>query len=90
MAEREVTQADRGASKFSNEAHRPPRSVAGDVVGDHAGREAGFAGQDGSTARPVNIPKFIEFDKLPLPTAKNPLLVSVLNDNNLKPKNSCN
>jgi hypothetical protein len=63
-------------------------ATAGEVL--HLGRgEAGFAGQDGSTARPSIIPKFIEFDRLPLPTTRNPLLVSVLNDNNLRPKNSC-
>lgn len=51
--------------------------------------EAGFAGTDGSTARPNLIPKFIDFDKLPLPTSKNPLLVSVLADAGIKPTNQC-
>jgi hypothetical protein len=56
----------------------------------HLGKgEAGFAGNDGKTARPMAIPKFIEFDKLPLPTTKNPLLVSVLADSGVKAANQC-
>ncbi|MBC7469013.1 MAG: FecR domain-containing protein [Ramlibacter sp.] len=51
--------------------------------------EAGFAGNNGNTARPTMIPKFIDFDKLPLPTSKNPLLVSVLADVGVKPSNQC-
>lgn len=51
--------------------------------------EAGFAGNDGSTARPNTIPKFLDFDKLPLPNTKNPLLVSVLADAGIKPSNQC-
>jgi hypothetical protein len=51
--------------------------------------EAGFAGNNGDTARPNTIPKFIDFDKLPLPTAKNPLLVSVLSDAGVKQQNQC-
>ena len=45
----------------------------------HLGQgEAGFAGANGETARPNNIPKFLEFDKIPLPGNKNALLASVL------------
>lgn len=63
-------------------------ATAGEVL--HLGRgEAGFAGENGTTARPVNIPKFIDFDSVPLPTSKNPLLQSVLQDNNVKSKNTC-
>lgn len=51
--------------------------------------EAGFAGLNGNTARPNTIPKFIDFDKLPLPTSRNPLLVSVLADAGVKPSNQC-
>jgi hypothetical protein len=57
----------------------------------HLGKgEAGFANTNGDTARPNTIPKFIDFDKLPLPNAKNPLLVSVLGDAGIKPKTQCN
>lgn len=51
--------------------------------------EAGFAGFNGNTARPNTIPKFIDFDKLPLPTSRNPLLVSVLADAGVKASNQC-
>jgi len=57
----------------------------------HLGKgEAGFAGTDGEATRPNLVPKFIDFDKLPLPTAKNPLLVNVLADAGIKQKNQCN
>lgn len=63
-------------------------ATAGDVL--HLGKgEAGFASNNGETARPNTIPKFIEFDKVPQPTTKNPLLVSVLSDAGVKPSNQC-
>ncbi len=56
----------------------------------HLGKnEAGFAGLAGETGRPTLIPKFLDFDKLPLPTSKNPLLVSILADAGVKPTNQC-
>jgi hypothetical protein len=56
----------------------------------HLGKgEAGFAGADGDTRRPGTIPKFIEFDKLPLPNSRNPLLVNVLAESGIKPNNQC-
>ncbi|MEP6789927.1 MAG: FecR domain-containing protein, partial [Ramlibacter sp.] len=63
-------------------------ATAGDILQLGKG-EAGFAGNNGNTARPNTIPKFIEFDKLPLPNSKNPLLVSVLADAGIKPNNTC-
>ena len=51
--------------------------------------EAGFAGISGNTVRPNLIPKFIDFDKMPLPTSRNPLLVSVLADAGVRPSNQC-
>ena len=56
----------------------------------HLGRgEAGFAGNAGNTGRPGSIPKFIDFDRLPLPTSRNPLLVSVLGDAGIRSRNQC-
>lgn len=47
----------------------------------HLGRgEAGFAGPDGSMGRPPTIPKFLDFDTIPLPTSNNFLLFSVLGE----------
>ena len=51
--------------------------------------EAGFAGDNGDTARPNLVPKFIDFDKMPLPSSKNPLLVNVLADAGIKTQNQC-
>jgi hypothetical protein len=62
--------------------------AAGDVL--HLGRgEAGFAGPGGDARRPVNIPKFIDFDRLPLPTSRNPLLVTVFSESGIRPNNLC-
>jgi hypothetical protein len=56
----------------------------------HLGKgEAGFAGTAGETKRPVTVPKFLEFDKIPLPNSKNPLLVSVLAESGVKAGNQC-
>lgn len=51
--------------------------------------EVGHAAATGDTNRPNTIPKFIEFDRLPLPTAKNPLLVSVLAESGMKAPDQC-
>jgi hypothetical protein len=84
-----VSDTREGLFVFVRDGHIEVSPNGGEPL--HLGRgEAGFAGLDGFTARPTIIPKFIEFDRLPLPTARNPLLASVLSDNNLRPKNSCN
>ncbi|MGE4243968.1 FecR domain-containing protein [Ramlibacter sp.] len=45
----------------------------------HLGRgETGFAGGAGQLARPLVVPKFIEFDRVPLPVSNRPVLVSSL------------
>jgi hypothetical protein len=51
--------------------------------------EAGYAAPDGDTERPMLVPKFIDFDKMPLPSAKNALLVEVLNEAGIKQQNQC-
>ena len=51
--------------------------------------EAGFAGNNGETKRPFTIPKFIDFDKLPMPNSKNPLLVSLLSESGIRPNTQC-
>jgi hypothetical protein len=82
-----VSDAEQGLFVFVRDGHIEVAS-AGEVL--HLGKgEAGFAGDTGNVSRPVNIPKFIDFDKLPMPTARNPLLVSVLGDSGVKPSNQC-
>ena len=56
----------------------------------HLGKgEAGFAGTTGDTARPLTIPKFLDFDSIPLPTSKNPLLASILGEQGIKSDKQC-
>ena len=56
----------------------------------HLGKgETGFAGDNGDAIRPLLKPLFIEFDKIPMPNSKNPLLVSVLGDSGVRPSNQC-
>ena len=56
----------------------------------HLGRgETGFAGNDGATARPVLMPLFLEFDRIPLPNNKNPLATNVLEESGVRPTNQC-
>ncbi|HYD75920.1 FecR family protein [Ramlibacter sp.] len=87
FAKEDVSDAQEGLFVFVRDGHIEV-ATAGEVL--HLGRgEAGFAGENGATARPVNIPKFIDFDSVPLPTSRNPLLQSVLQDNNVKSRNTC-
>jgi hypothetical protein len=61
-------------------------ATANDVL--QLGRgEAGFVDTNGQTVRPPSIPKFLDYDRLPMPTSKNPLLVNVLADSGIK--NQC-
>jgi len=56
----------------------------------HLGRgETGFARNDGLTGRPLNIPLFIQFDKVPLPNSANPMLNSVLGEMGKVSNNVC-
>jgi hypothetical protein len=78
FATQQVSDAQEGLFVFVRDGHIEV-ATASEVL--HLGKgEAGFAGRDGNTARPTTVPKFIDFDRLPMPTAKNPLLVSVLSD----------
>jgi hypothetical protein len=83
-----VSDAEEGLFVFVRDGHIEI-ATATEVL--HLGKgEAGFAGNQGDTKRPVLIPKFIDFDRLPLPTSRNPLLVSVLSDAGIRPSNTCN
>jgi ferric-dicitrate binding protein FerR (iron transport regulator) len=47
----------------------------------HLGRgETGFSGADGKTGRPLDMPLFIQFDKVPMPNTPNPLALSVMTE----------
>ncbi len=56
----------------------------------HLGRgETGFATDSGSVIRPLLTPLFLEFDKVPLPSSRSPMLVSVLGESGIRPTNQC-
>lgn len=56
----------------------------------HLGKgEAGFAGIGGETVRPNLVPKFLDFDQIPLPTSRNPLLASILGESGIRSNNTC-
>ena len=82
-----VSDAEEGLFVFVREGHIEIAS-AREVL--HLGKgEAGFAGANGETLRPETVPKFIEFDCMPLPTARNPMLTSVLNESGIRTSNVC-
>ncbi len=82
-----VSDAEQGLFVFVRDGHIEI-ATAGEIL--HLGKgEAGFAGQGGETKRPTNIPKFIEFDRMPMPSATNPLLVNVLAESGIRPNNQC-
>lgn len=50
----------------------------------HLGRnEAGLAGNDGNVARPQELPRFLEFDRTPLPNSSNFNVSALLGDTNI-------
>jgi hypothetical protein len=82
-----VSDASEGLFVFVRDGHIEIASAT-DIL--HLGRgEAGFAGANGETARPNLIPKFIDFDRIPLPTSRNPLLTSILTESGVRSGNVC-
>jgi hypothetical protein len=56
----------------------------------HLGKgETGFASDNGSTTRPLLMPLFLEFDRMPKPDSANPLLQTVLNEATGRSANQC-
>jgi hypothetical protein len=88
FAKENVADGEEGLFVYVRDGHIEVASASGEVL--HLGKgEAGFAGNNGQTARPNDIPKFISNDPTPLPDSRNPLLQSVLQDNNIKARNTC-
>jgi hypothetical protein len=82
-----VSDAEEGLFVFVRDGHIEI-ATASEIL--HLGRgEAGFAGNAGDARRPVSIPKFIDFDRIPMPTARNPLLVSVLSESGVRANDQC-
>jgi len=83
-----VQDTQEGLFVFVRDGHIEVASSAGEIL--HLGRgEAGFAGPRGETARPVLIPKFIDFDRLPLPTVRNPGVTALLSESASRSSNQC-
>ena len=83
-----VQDTQEGLFVFVRDGHIEVASMTGEIL--HLGRgEAGFAGPRGDTARPLLIPKFIEFDRLPLPTARNPGVTTLLSESGGRGNNQC-
>lgn len=51
--------------------------------------ETGYAGADGRTGRPADMPLFIQFDPVPMPNSTNPAVVSVLRELVSRSSNMC-
>ena len=82
-----VSDSEEGLFVFVRDGHIEI-ATASEIL--HLGKgEAGFAGVGGDTRRPFTVPKFIDFDKIPLPTSKNPLLVTILADSGIKAGGTC-
>jgi hypothetical protein len=82
-----VSDAEEGLFVLVRDGHIEIKT-AGDIL--HLGKgEAGFAGLTGDTKRPAAIPKFLDFDPIPLPGSRNPLLVSVLTESGVQASEQC-
>jgi hypothetical protein len=51
--------------------------------------ETGFADDAGRTIRPALTPLFLEFDRVPMPNSRNPLVQTVVNDIGARTTNQC-
>lgn len=51
--------------------------------------EAGYAGATGVPSRLGEIPRFLDFDRIPLPTSRNPGLATLLGEIGIPPANQC-
>jgi hypothetical protein len=87
FGESSVPDTSEGLFVFVRDGHVEIAS-ASEVL--HLGKgEAGFAATTGETARPTLIPKFLDFDKIPLPNSKNPMLSAILGESGLRSTNVC-
>ena len=83
-----VADTQEGLFVFVRDGQIEVATGTGEIL--HLGRgEAGFAGLQGEVARPITIPKFLDFDRLPLPTNKNPGVVTLLSETGIRPNNQC-
>jgi hypothetical protein len=84
----DVQDTQEGLFVFVRDGHIQVSTTSGEIL--QLGRgEAGFAGLTGQTARPLTIPKFIDFDRIPLPNARNPNVASLLGETRSRNNSQC-
>jgi hypothetical protein len=84
----EVSDTQEGLFVYVRDGHIQVATSTGEVL--QLGRgEAGFAGMNGQTARPLTIPKFIDFDRIPLPNVRNPGVASIVGESRSQNNNQC-
>jgi hypothetical protein len=82
-----ITDQNEGLFVFVRDGHI---QITSDRETLHLGRgEAGFAGSDGLMGRPVTIPLFIQYDKMPMPNSANPMLINVMGEIGKVSNNLC-
>ncbi|HVZ42432.1 MAG TPA: FecR domain-containing protein [Ramlibacter sp.] len=82
-----VTDADEGLFVYVRDGQIQVTTVS--QVINASGGEAVWAGLGGQTGRPATIPKFMDFDRIPMPNSHNPLLVSVLGEAGIRHSRQC-
>jgi hypothetical protein len=84
----DVQDNQEGLFVFVRDGHIQVSTAAGEIL--QLGRgEAGFAGVNGQTARPLTIPKFIDFDRIPLPNVRNPSVANLLGETRSRTNSQC-
>lgn len=80
--------ADEGLFLFVRDGHI---EIVSDKEVLHLGKgEAGYVGTDGQAHRPPTIPKFLDFDRIPLPSSTNPAWLQILENAGIKSTKQCN
>jgi hypothetical protein len=74
----DVSPDDEGLFVFVRDGHIQITSAR--EVLDLGRGETGFAGADGRTGRPPDLPLFIQFDNVPMPNSPNPMLQNLLRE----------
>ncbi|MFM9878943.1 MAG: FecR domain-containing protein [Burkholderiaceae bacterium] len=87
FASQDVADTQEGLFVVVRDGHISVAS-AGEVLNLGRG-EAGVVGVNGTVARPSIVPKFIEFDRVVLPTVNNPAAASVINETRTRNANQC-
>lgn len=82
-----VDDGTEGLFVFVRDGHIEIKST-NDIL--HLGRgETGFAGNDGTAIRPLALPRFIEYDRIPMPNTKSPMLGTILGETGVRSPNQC-